>query len=80
MRSPRASPKLDLLSPPNMGNQSRYGVYKKTRVRLTVFRLNGKVGLALDQEPIWIETDVAYDLADQLMDQADQIEHGKETA
>ena len=45
------------------------------KVRLTVFRLNGKVGLALDQEPIWVDPNIAYNLADQLLDQADSILH-----
>ena len=58
-----------------MGNLSVYGKYKGKQVRLTVFRLNGKVGLALDQEPIWLESNVAYDIADQLLDQADSIQY-----
>ena len=56
-----------------MGNYSVYGMYKGKQVRLTVFRLNSKVGLALDQEPIWVDPDIAYNLADQLLDQADSI-------
>ena len=57
-----------------MGNYSVHGTYKGKQVRLTVFRLNGKVGLALDQEPIWVEPLIAYNLADQLMEQADCIQ------
>ena len=57
-----------------MGNYSVWGEYQGKKVRLTVFRLNSKVGLSLDQEPIWIEPDVAYNIADQLMEQADCIQ------
>ena len=56
-----------------MGNQSVWGKRDGKKVRITVFRLNGLVGIALDEEPLYVDADVAYSIADQLLDQADEI-------
>ncbi len=56
-----------------MAMQSVWAVRDNERVRLTVFRLNGKVGLALDEKSLWLTAADAYNVADQLMEQADEI-------
>jgi hypothetical protein len=60
-----------------MGVDSQWGTRQGEKVRLTVFRLNGKVGLTVQQggntPPVFLDTAAAYSIADQLMEQADEI-------
>ena len=59
-----------------MGENSVWGVRAGGKVRLTVFKLNHQVGLAVQQDgntpPIFLAPDAALSLADQLLDNADE--------
>ncbi len=60
-----------------MGNQSVWGERDGQSVRVTVFRLNGKVGIALGEKPVFLSMQDAFSVADQMMEQADEILAGQ---